>query len=1003
MNQDEEIDLHETLLTRLSRKASVIDPNNNCLSYIGIFKQKALDEYECVDNETLLQLKKVFSILKLSIENNKVIFNKIQELCNENKMIKINPEEIWKLLSLLSLDNNEGNIHKQMTINFIIFTEIENYIKEKTGGDEIDDGNKSGNSSDDNSEEDPTEFIERIISNSESIQQKSVTSNEKIKSLINLVNNFAEKTKNLLNAHETNLEDVLSIKDEMLKKINEVLEKNKTINKELSANNKRMERIQFYINKLKANMQNLEDDYKALNEKYENNQNNVDNNADEVERLFGENLSLCQDKENNENEIKRLKEEIKEMETNYNHLSSQLYKSQTSNKDLQNEINEMKIKNSKYKTDFQNALEKLLSIDRKYSLDFNEQNGEHGENAAMKNGLNLLHKQENLMKKKRNSQLKFIINFDDETSREKIIKYIKELEDMNEVLSEKNKDFATRLNEYEKLIKNNPYIKDIIMKDSDPSKLLNLNEVFSPSGYDIDTERIRLISKFSNFNPKKNRIVKIYSIIIGKNALKKINPTKFMKSNFVINIISDKKKKFELKTFNSRLSITQNINKPNKEMQIDSLRRSYFDINIIRNKKPKVEYITDNTRLSITHNINTNKGFPKEKLNKSNFDVNIIRGPKPKIEFKTNNSRLSMTQKTNKEYKIESVSTFNILRKIDIKNKRNEFNVESRKINLSYKDDSNIVNTNKILKIEKFEDSSEDIEIVTSLAQRTSSIMLQKKERINKDYYYLYLEEYIRRKLSSLNDKCSGGSIYSDKISVLVERKTLVKKYLLLSPLNFCIIEPNSLKFVYIDKITNIKNIVISNKNPNMVLFRFNDGEDLLIESLRTYDLILFMKNNYFPEDKEMFRYEDKFIIKLKGQLQRIVVTDKVLINIPNMDGALKVGYLFFYKANFISSNFTQVLGALINIGLVIFDEATLKPMLLIPIIGSEIRKVEKERFGNNNCFEIVLPSGETKVFSSKRAKERRSWLIHFSKMQTDYEEKMKKIGAIKKQSKKNI
>ena len=67
--------------------------------------------------------------------------------------------------------------------------------------------------------------------------------------------------------------------------------------------NSKMEKIQFYINKLKTDLQNLEEDYKALNDKYENHQDNINTNDDEVERLFGENLMLYQDKEAKEKEI----------------------------------------------------------------------------------------------------------------------------------------------------------------------------------------------------------------------------------------------------------------------------------------------------------------------------------------------------------------------------------------------------------------------------------------------------------------------------------------------------------------------------------------------------------------------------------------------------------------------------------------------------------------------------------------------------------------------------
>ena len=187
-----------------------------------------------------------------------------------------------------------------------------------------------------------------------------------------------------------------------------------------------------------------------------------------------------------------------------------------------------------------------------------------------------------------------------------------------------------------------------------------------------------------------------------------------------------------------------------------------------------------------------------------------------------------------------------------------------------------------------------------------------------------------------------------------------------------------------------------------MLLFRFLDGEDLLIESLRPYDLIQYVKTTYFSNSKEsIFKYEDKFIIKLKKQLHSLVVNDKILTNLQNFDGAIKVGYLLLYKAKFISSNFTECIGVLLNIGLLVFEEASLKPIALIPILGSIVKKVEKERFGNNNCFEIILPSGTTRVIAVRKSRERESWLIQLAKVKREYDDKMKKIGAVKKVSSK--
>ena len=993
INQEEEHETHETILTHLSRRASTRDVQKGKIS-ISKLKQIALDEYECVDNDTLIQIKKILSLIKINKDSGRIFFNKIQEVCNENKFIKITPEEIWKYLSFLSTDNNEGKTYMPMSIHPTLLTEIENFLNEKVPQEEIEGDNKEKNNDneeeDDSDEEEPTDILDKIINSSESIQEESKVFSDMTKSLSNLTDDLVDKAQNILNGNDNSLEEVLFVKDLMSKKINELNKHNNKIEKQQNSNNKKMEKIQFYINKLKNDLQTLEEDYKALNDKYENEQKTVNNNDEEVDRLFGENLMLFQDKEAKEKQIEELNKEKKEVEDKYNNLFAQLEKTINKTKEMQNEINDLKIKNGKLKSDYEDTLLKLINLEKVYNQELlkNEEEKrakEEEDTNKDEDILSLFAKQQGIekygfMANKRRSQLIALpkaINIENETKEEKLAKMVKELEKMNEILKEKNKDSGMKIKELENIIKTK-FVRagSVLGNESDPNKLLKLNEIFNPSLYDIFTDRICLISDLSNLNPKKNKIVKKYNFSIGKPNIKKNknqNTLLSKQSSVEINYKGIMKQFKRQQTFNN----TYNI-------------------------------ISSNSSFNIKTTLNTKKEeISKIKLIKNNFEIKILAPKKKIICLEKTHSDFNIINKMNKKYNTKDFkivnNSFNILKKLSIGKKREELTEDSRKVNLLFNDDSSAINKNKKLKIEGTKDDDDDdfIGSISTKEVRSGTIMIHPKDLFeSKDYYCLFQEEYVRRKLGHLKDVCYERNIYSDQVYVLVERKSLLKKYIMLSPLNFCIIEPNTLKFVYVDKIKNIKNIVLSNKNLNMILFRFSDGEDLLIESLRAYDLISFMKTNYYSNTKDsIFRYEDKFIIKLKGQLHSLSVTDKILTNLLNFDGALKVGYLSLYKGKFISSIFTETIGVLINIGLLLVEEATLKPLGLIPILGSVINKVEKERFGNNNCFEIILPSGQTKVFAVRKARERETWIAQFSKMKKEYEEKMKKIGVSKKVS----
>ncbi len=1062
INQEEDPEGHEQILERLSRRASVRNPQKDKVP-IHKLRQIAIDEYECVDNDTLFQLKKIISLLKANKDTNRIFFSKVQEICAENKFIKIRPEEIWKYMSFLSTDNHEGKTNMPMTLHQTLLNEIEKFLNEKIPYDELDteiEEKKNDDDGDDDDDiKDPLEIIDKIINSSESIEDDSNIFIDMTKSLANLADTMVEKAQNILTGNDNSLEESLFVKDLMIKKINELKKHNSTVVKKQKKINKKMEKIQFFINKKKNDYQNLVEDYKVLNEKYENNQKTVNNNDEALEKLYGENLMLCEDKEAKEKEIETLNEEKKDLENKYSNLYSQLEQSLNKNKEIQNEINDVTRKSIILKADYEDTLKKLVNLEKEYNQEMlkkeerekvKEEEDEDDDDFCSGSSARQSKGKFNPIPDPRKSQAKSI-HFDDEENEEKFLSKIKELEKENEILSEKNKDSAMKIKEFENMVKNYSKGNMDVIRRTESNISIKLNDIFHPTSFEIFNERMCLLSNFNNFNPKKNKIVKKFNFSIGygsptkKNIIKNSNPILSKENSVEINYNGIVKEYKKQQTFNNSLNIIFNNSSFNIEMKkkenLPKKPTINFEIihnndiimvgtinkimntkeyqivnnsfNIIKELIAK-EKIIENKEYKIEKNsfgiikeviAKENKIEIKEyKIEKNSFviikEVIVKENKIEKKEYKIEKNSFDFIKGTiKKEYKIVK-NSFNIIKKISIVEKRNELNENANKNNglddiLSTKKSANIAPLQKTTT----EKEDEFIKNFFFKDMRSNTIMINPKDLVeSKDYYCLFQEEVVRRKLAQLKDNCCEKNIYTDQIYVLVERKSLLKKYILLTPTNFCIIDKNTLKFIYIDKIKNIKNVVLSKLNLNMILFRFEDGEDVLIESLRAYDLILYLKNTYFSNSKESkFRYEDKFIIKLKGYLHSLVVTDKILTNLLYLDGAVKVGYLSLYKGTLFSSTFVETVGVLTHIGLIILEESTLRPMEIIPILGSITTKVEKERFGNNNCFEIILPSGINKVFAVRKVRDRESWLAQFSKLKKEYELKMKRIGVTKK------
>ena len=282
-------------------------------------------------------------------------------------------------------------------------------------------------------------------------------------------------------------------------------------------------------------------------------------------------------------------------------------------------------------------------------------------------------------------------------------------------------------------------------------------------------------------------------------------------------------------------------------------------------------------------------------------------------------------------------------------------------------------------------------------AKRTSSRIRREIENNNYDYYSLFHEDYVLRKLNQLNDKANEKNIYSDQIYLLTNGRKLEKRLILLTPSHIFIIEPKEAEFVLIMEKTELAKIAISNQNLNILILLRHKADNIIFLTLRRMDLLNFIKKYYHQSQKPIrFTYEDSFNMRIKGKETQLSVKDKIFTTLSNFDGAIKIGYLQ-KMSPILFKTFSERLAVLTSIGLIIFNDPTKPPERLYPIIGSKINKALGNKYKRPNCFEILTPNGETKVFAAYKERELNSWLEEFEKVKKDFRNKMKKLDTVNK------
>ena len=395
-------------------------------------------------------------------------------------------------------------------------------------------------------------------------------------------------------------------------------------------------------------------------------------------------------------------------------------------------------------------------------------------------------------------------------------------------------------------------------------------------------------------------------------------------------------------------------------------------------------------------------------INSSN-QINLQMSNEKKNDFQINNEindKIEDEPKKEEKKQIFEISNSN---NINVENKedkniiiKNNQNMPSNKNSIEISSQgstpmplSNKSNNNKII----FEHTSNNnIQINERNSQKIKNEKEQQQiENNNYDYYSLFHESSVKLKLREKNDNANERNIYSDQIYLLTEKKKLEKRLILLTPSYIYIIEPKEMRFEIIFEKTELEKLAISNLNLSILILVRYKADNIILLTLRRMDLLKFIKEQYIQSKKPIrITYEDTFKIRIKGKIQELSVKDKIFSTLSNLDGAIKIGYL--QKMNqLIFKTFNEKLVALTSIGLIVFNDPHKPPERLYPIIGSKITKAIATKYKRQNCFEILTPSGETKVFSAYKERDLNSWIEEFEKVKKDFRDKMRKLDTVNK------
>ena len=360
----------ENLLTRISRISIRNDGVRTNKLVLNKYKQKAIDEYECLDNDTLIQFKRIFMLLNID-ENNKNIIpiETIDQLINKHKFIKLEKNEIIRYIHYLSCDDKSIYDITSININNTIYSEIDSLIENRLIEEGLDinkiveEEEEEEEIKDKDKDEDPLDILDDILKKVEETKENSLLLKNMQNNIIKSNQNYTEKVTKFFkeNIDESQNEIINNIQKlgictvEDMQKFDEFLS---TLTKDQKTNIKKINSLKKNILLLNKEISKLKDDYNYIYEKYNNNQQlDMD---EEMERLCDENMTLDNELKLKKKEISELINEKAEKDKEINNLYIKIDSHENNEKELKNQVRELKLSVDKLKKEYNDLIDSTL-------------------------------------------------------------------------------------------------------------------------------------------------------------------------------------------------------------------------------------------------------------------------------------------------------------------------------------------------------------------------------------------------------------------------------------------------------------------------------------------------------------------------------------------------------------------------------------------------------------------------------------------------------------------
>lgn len=200
---------------------------------------------------------------------------------------------------------------------------------------------------------------------------------------------------------------------------------------------------------------------------------------------------------------------------------------------------------------------------------------------------------------------------------------------------------------------------------------------------------------------------------------------------------------------------------------------------------------------------------------------------------------------------------------------------------------------------------------------------------LKKDYLNLSNNILLEETLTRFGDKDIGGKCFSDHIYVFGNKMKRKRMKILVSTNGIYLFTSkrnNKIKLERRYPLKNLTQVTITSKNYTLTLFSFTSGYDLLVDSYRRLDIILYIAQVVKKAGHELFKLTYLQSFKLKKRDREEVKIDykknfksQLPILQETFRNTARCGYLKIRKRRLFGHHFPEYFFILSNVGIVYF------------------------------------------------------------------------------------